>query len=437
MIYASLIYVIALHTMLYSRRGLLDPVSVFFLAFLYYSYLTPISLLNFGQYSVDFAGTASYVTQETIDRSAILFAWGYTGFSFGYFFLTGGWRNVGYTTSELGIWEILRDPYIRTLLTFVVFVIVVLSTFFREELSASTSSYEGKISVNYASSNYAFVINTALTLLSLIFNYIILHVRRYVAAGAAGVFLFLILAIVTFSKAPMIYGALCGFCVLYRFRRIPFLALLLGLIVGAIVMTVLFIPMFSQFRATGELHLAGLDAENVGLMLSEASGPFTIVHLALNGYISPEGHPIWHSFVLWIPRLLWPDRPLDMPEGFAQQVIFNWQIGQGLGFSPFGEAFARMGTFGSVFFMALVGGVMGSINRAFAFLLPKELRGPAIFTIGGIVSVLVLRGALSGLITQSIQNWMPVVAVSLVASEFAKQRRKRQVAPPPHAYETA
>lgn len=437
MIYASLIYVVVLHTLLYSRRGLLDPVSVFFLAFLYYSYLTPISLLTFGQYSVDFAGTASYVTQETIDRSAILFAWGYTGFSFGYFFLTGGWHKVGYQTSELGIWEILEDPYIRTLLTFIIFVIVVLSLFFRGELSASTSSYEGKISVNYASSNFAFVINTALTLLSLIINYTILHVRRYVAAGVAGVFLFLILAIVTYSKAPMIYGALGGFCVFFRFKRIPFLTLLVGLIVGAIIMTVLFIPMFSQFRATGELQLASLNAENVGLMLSEASGPFTIVHLGLNGYIVPDGHPVWHSFVLWIPRAFWPDRPLDMPEGFAQQVIFNWQIGQGLGFSPFGEAFARMGMFGSFFFLVLVGGVMGAINRAFAFFLPEALRSPAIFTIGGIVSVLVLRGAFSGLITQSIQNWVPVVAVSLVASELAKQRSRRQVASSNASYETA
>lgn len=428
MIYISLIYVIALHIGLFRHRRLLDPVSVFFLAFLYYSYFAPIVMLNFEQFSVDFAGAASWVSQETINRSAILYAIGYSGFAIGYHFVSGNAATAGYVIRNLSVAEALSDTYARILLAVIFLTIVILSTVFSDELLVSTSSYEGKISENYGNSSYAFVVNSALTILSLITNYIILNTKRFVIISVAFVFLFFILAILTYSKAPLIYAALCGFCVLHRFDRIPFGMLMLGLIGGAILTTVFFLPMFSIYRATNVLTLQPINAESIGIMMGEASSPFTIVHLALNGYVSTSDHPLWQSFVLWIPRGIWPDRPLDLAESFAQQVISGWQAGFGLGFSPFAEAYARAGMAGSAIFMALVGATMAGMNRLFAYLVPTVMRVPAMLTIGGLVSVLVLRGVFSGLITQGIQNWVPVIAVSFIASEIDRRLRESRIA---------
>lgn len=425
MIYLSLIYVIILHNILFRERGFLDPVSVFFLAFLYYSYLAPIVMLSFDYFSFDLSGVTNYISIDTIEKSSILFSSGYTGFALSYFFFTGKNKNIKYRTGNNNFTAIISDRHTVILLAFVLMVLLVLSTVFRGQLLASTESYEGKISGNYNNSVYAFFVNIALTLLSLIYNYIILQVRRFVSVTAVGVFLFFALAVVTYSKAPMIYSALCVFCALHRLHRIPNSVLLFGIIVGAVVMSIVFIPMFSIYRATGELTLQPLNVQGVGLMISEASGPFTIVHLALNGYVKADGHPIWQSFALWIPRAVWPDRPLDIAEAFAQQVIANWQAGFGLGFSPFAEGYARVGLFGCFFFMALIGAIMALINRLFASFLEEKLRIPATLTIGGIVSVLVLRGALSGLVTQSLQNWLPVVVISLVATRLAKRRSKK------------
>lgn len=425
MIYISLIYVMIIHSKLFGRRGFLEPVSVFFLAFLYYSYLAPIVMLNFDYFSFDLSGVTNYVSIDSIEKSSILFAIGYTGFALSYFLCTFKSKNIEYKTGNNKLKAIISDRYTVILLVFVFMVLLLLSTVFRGQLLASTQSYEGKISGNYNNSVYAFLVNIALTLLSLIYNYIILQTRRVYLITTFGVFLFFALAVATYSKAPMIYSALCVFCALHRLHRIPNTVLLFGIIIGAVVMSIFFIPMFSIYRATGELTLQQLNGQGVGLMISEASGPFTIVHLALNGYVKADGHPIWQSFALWIPRAIWPDRPLDIAEAFAQQVIANWQAGFGLGFSPFAEGYARMGFFGCFFFMALIGAMMALINRLFASFLEEKLRIPATLTIGGIISVLVLRGALSGLITQSLQNWLPVVVISLVATRLAKPRSRK------------
>jgi oligosaccharide repeat unit polymerase len=420
MIYISLLFVLSLHFVLFARRGLIDPISVFFLAFLYYSYLAPIVMLNFNIFSVDFAGTESWVTLETINKSAILFAVGYAGFALSYYFFTGQAQGVRFVSQNIGFGTLFADPYLRTMIGFSIIIIVVLSTVFRDALIVSTGSYEGKISGNYSNSVFSFLLSVALTLFSLILNFIVLNVRRFVLVTTVGIGLCLVLTLLTFSKQPLIFAALCVFCALHRFGRVPYPILLSGLIIGALVITVLFMPMFSLFRATGNLDYAGVNVDTISLMIAEASSPFSIVHFSFSGYISPEGNALWQSFVLWLPRAIWADRPLDMAEGFAQQAIVGWQAGFGLGFSPFAEAYVRAGLYGSFVFMALVGAVLAGLQRGFAMFIPMQFRVPTSLTIGGIVSVLFLRGLFSGLITQSIQNWVPIIIMSLIAAQLVK-----------------
>jgi hypothetical protein len=420
-IYLSLVGVVLIHVALFSKRGLLDPVSVFFLAFLYYSYFAPISMLLFGFYGLDVAGQLSWVTLATINRAAIVFLLGYAGYALAYYQFSKGDDVAHYPLRNESIALLLKDSYARILLIFVIIVITVLTTYFRRELADATESYEGKIAGNYNASAYAFVINAALTLLSLIFNYLILNVRRHLIATHLGVVLFLSLTILTYSKVPLIYAALCAFCELHRYRRIPFPFLMMALIAGAIVLTLIFMPAFSIYRGSGEFVLRMPSVDSFSLVLGEAASPFTIMHLALNGYVTVEDYPLWQSFVMWIPHAVWPDRPVDLAEGFAREVIANWQVGFGLGFSPFAEAYARLGLVGSSLFMAMVGGITAAMQSFFSRAVPKAMRAPAILTVGGYVSVLVLRGPFSSLITQSLQNWAPVIVVSLITIELVRR----------------
>jgi hypothetical protein len=420
-IYASLLGVLVIHGWLFAKRGLLDPVSVFFLAFLYYSYFAPISMLVYNIYGLDVAGQLSFVTLETINRAAVVFFLGYASYALVYYHISKRDALADYRLRNESITLLLSDNYARVLLVFVIAVIGLLSTYFRAELLNATESYEGKISGNYTESGYAFVMNTAFTLLSLVFNYLILNVKRHNITALVGIGAFLILSLATFSKVPLIYAALCVFCALHRYRRIPFSLMMALLIVGSILTTLIFMPAFSIYRGSGEFALSLPSLDSFSLVLGEAASPFTIVHLALNGYVSVQGHPLWQSFVLWIPRAIWPDRPIDLAESFAREVIANWQVGFGLGFSPFAEGYARLGLIGGSLFMGMIGGVTALMQSLFSRAVPEAMRAPAILTIGGFVSVLVLRGPFSGLITQSLQNWAPVIVISLIASELARR----------------
>lgn len=425
MIYASFFFVVFLHMRLFVKRGLLDPVTIFFLAYLYYLYLAPISMIAFDIYGVDVAGQTSYVPLSTINRAAVLLALGYAGYAFGYYFASKGTGFSSYQLNNHTLGFLVKDNYARVMLIFISVIILVLTTYFRQELIQSTESYEGKIAGNYASSSYAFIANSAMAILSLIVNYLILNIRRYILMTVGGVFLFILLSIGTYSKAPLIFSALCALCCVHRFRLIPYPVIIAGLIVGAVVMTMFFMPAFSIYRASGTFELRVPNIDSFALILSEAVGPFTIVHLALDGYVAVDGYPLWQSFVLWIPRALWVDRPLDLAEGFARMVIANWQIGFGLGFSPVAEAYARVGMIGSSLFMAMMGAVTALLQSTFARAVPPAMRVPAILTAGGYVSVLALRNPFSALITQTLQNWAPIVIVSLLAWEISNRMGDR------------
>jgi hypothetical protein len=425
MIYASFIAVILFHIVLFSRRGLLDPISVFFLAFLYYCYFTPISMSAFNQYDVFLAGSTYYIDQRTIDQSSILFFLGYMAYGISYFVIT---KNSGfniYAFNNFNMFEIFNDYFSKVIIFSILILTAVIVVIFPQEFLTATSSYSGKISGNYESSNYSFTIGLALTLLSLFTNYVVLNINRYYLATFSFVILFGVIALVTFSKAPFIYAALCVFCFLYRYKKLSYAITLSTLILGSVIGTIFIIPAFSSFRATGEFAIAIPDSNSLSSILSEASGPFSIVHLAINGYVSADGHPLWQSFALWVPRSIWADRPIDIAEGFARQMIIEWQSGFGLGFSPFAEGYARYGLWGSTLFMGMMGAVTAVIQSIFARAVPASMRVPAMLTIGGLVSVLVLRGAFSGLITVSLQNWVPIVLIFVLMRYLARNRSKK------------
>jgi hypothetical protein len=421
MIYASLIGVIIIHFALFQNRGLLDPVSVFFLVFLYYCYSAPITMIAFNQFDVWALEQTIWISQETINEAAIVYFLGYASYSISYYIISRNEHFDKYICNNMPILMILNDSYIKLILTISTILSLSIFIFFRNSIIDTTGSYQGKIEGNYLSSNFGFLMGILFTLISFLFNYLILNSKNFVVLTGGAIVFFIALATLTFSKAPFIYATLCLFCSLYRFSKFPYFATMTALIMSAVLGSVYLIPAFSVFRASGEFILASPSEDTLGRILSEAASPFTIMHFAVNGYVTADGHPLWQSFILWIPRAIWPERPLDIAEAFAQQVMVNWQPGFGLGFSPLAEAYVRYGTYGSSFLMLLVGGGAALMQSFFSRFLPSPMRVPAILTVGGIIAVLVLRGPFSGLFTQGLQIWVPLVLVGLVARQFERK----------------
>ena len=154
--------------------------------------------------------------------------------------------------------------------------------------------------------------------------------------GDAGVFaigLFVSVAVLTFSKDPLVFAALTAFAFLYRAmpgRQLRALALVfLGVVVSLFVL----LPAFSVYRGTGTLALIAPSDLNMRLISSDAQGPFSVLAVMVDR--SPQfPMPSLIEFVfLWVPRAIWPDRPFDAAEAFAQALVPDWQPGVGRGFS--------------------------------------------------------------------------------------------------------
>jgi hypothetical protein len=143
---------------------------------------------------------------------------------------------------------------------------------------------------------------------------------------------------------------------------------------------------------------------------------------AFNGYVHAEGHPIWQSFVIWVPRVFWPDRPLDLSEEFARQIMVGWRAGFGVAFSPLAEAYVRVGLWGTPLFMALFGGLVGLIERLTSRLVPPDARAAVAIAVTGTLALASLRGPLSSVVTQGLQIAIPISLVGIAALYFHRRR---------------
>ncbi|MFM6854197.1 MAG: hypothetical protein ACKOUM_08960, partial [Sphingopyxis sp.] len=135
MIYASLIGVILFHILLFRRRGLLDPVSVFFLAFLYYGYFTPVTMLLFGQYDVSLLGQINFIDENTITKSAIIFFIGYVAYGSTYYTLSKKDNFDGYAVGNHRMEYIWSNNYSRMLALSIAGILAIILIFFRDDLA--------------------------------------------------------------------------------------------------------------------------------------------------------------------------------------------------------------------------------------------------------------------------------------------------------------
>jgi oligosaccharide repeat unit polymerase len=422
MIYLSMIAVVTFHFIVFRKRGILDPIAVFLISYLYYSYFTPVTMSLLDQFDL-FASETSWISQETIDLSALLSFLGYVGYATGYF-LTTMKTEFGRlpAASNLPLRAVLTDTFLRGVLFSIAVMLAVTVLFFGSQLTTSLTSYADKITVNYENSVFSFLRAATLVLMSVSANYMILTARRYALIAGVSAAFFVLLSFLIFSKGPFIFAVLCGFCFLYRYRKLPSFVSLTVMATAGVLALVYFVPAFAVYRATGTFELLSPKDIPLSMIFSDAAGPFSVINYTFSGYFETSRNPLWHSFILWIPKFIWASRPYDVAETFAQQVMKDWQPGFGLGFSPLAEGYARFGMAGVPFFMLLIGATVGALQTFFSSLLPKRIQVPVIMTVGGQLALLVLRGSYSAVITQSLQGWIPTIIICFAASYFARNR---------------
>ena len=428
-IYVSFIAVTLFHFTFFRSSRISNPIHIFFIAFLYYTYFVPINMLIYQQFDLKLLDQQMWVDKGMIDNMAIIFILSYIGFSLGYRAIWSFSNHDRNRVIEDSIWNVVKmSPSALSLSVAGIASILLIFTVFLPEFILLISSYEDKIAVNYQSSIFAFLFAFFQVTLALVSCFLVMRSRRYYLATIVGVLLFVMLALATFSKGPFIYILVLSFAFLYRWSRLKIWASL-GIVASAAIFALFFlVPIFASFRATGRIEFFSQDQISMATIYSDAIGPFNIIVYSLQNYLHAEAHPLWESFVLWVPRFVWEARPLDFPEAFARIVIKNWQPGFGLGFSPVAEAFSRYGYLGTLPFMALCGATLAAFQVGFARFLDPLMREPAILVVGGYVSILFMRGSFSGIFTANMQIWLPIVGISIIGSWMRKSVSTTQLA---------
>jgi len=223
------------------------------------------------------------------------------------------------------------------------------------------------------------------------------------------------------SKQPM-FIALLGLATYFlgKRSRSPKLLLWIG---GCAVALMLLSPIFSMYRAGYTLSEAW-DDYYCGVSRTDARGPiFSLAREMSERDKLAFGGTYLTNVFLWIPKFIWPERPLDLSEAFARDNIIDWNPGQGLGYSLLAEAYVNFWWFGSLIQYFLIGLLWGKVWA----LLRKILRpaGEAYWrAIYGVVGFYLLtmmhRGPTPATSKTMLQIFVPIILLRYLFDHSSK-----------------
>lgn len=224
------------------------------------------------------------------------------------------------------------------------------------------------------------------------------------------------------QKTPIVLAGLVGLgWLISRVRRPSAVVIGVTVILMPVVLGISAFA-FSSFRGGGGLELS----DRTGYLTNiEPAGPFVSIidEMSERGSSAPDsgfGESIIHGLTGWVPRAIWPDRPLDVAEQFARIRVPNWQPGEGYGYSPFAEAIHQGGVAGIAAYFLLLGAVVALLRN---LLLRRRRQGSAYTIVSEsfyhVVFLLLLftlfRGPLQAFVTTLVQ-YSAALVMALVAT---------------------
>ena len=307
-----------------------------------------------------------------------------------------GFYSSGFKMSIVDSLNVNKNKllFVSVILLFIVSGIALI-TIFRDSLLSSSTSYSGNFTETYNSPFYAYAKEVFFTSIAILITLLNLKGRWYLLGAILLSCLLIVFSIYTRDKDPLLLfvlsWALFFFQSLTRMRiqrvltywvlfilmvfTIPTLSLLFGLNRGGVV---------SAFA--NQIEMNGIYKN------FDATGPLvSLVELIEEPNVKFEyGKSYYWGFIGWIPKSIWPNRPLDLSEAYAKEKISNWQPGQGLGYSLMTEAYKNFGVAGAVIQYFFIGLLLGLLGRFHQWLF-KEPVASAVFFIWMSYSIAIMH----------------------------------------------
>jgi len=182
---------------------------------------------------------------------------------------------------------------------------------------------------------------------------------------------------------------------------------------------------YSLHRGNAQLTVQGVLAPSYGLVEgSDAGGPFVSIQYVFGKHPKPiYGQSYLDVPILMVPRAIWPTRPPDLAERFAQEHLPNWVPGHGTGFSLLAEAYLNFGPSGVLLQFAVLGWVWGTAWRWLRRLLAtySETAWQALYSTLGFFTLLTMG---RGTVATSVKTFL-VMVVPLIVARFLVDRGMR------------
>jgi hypothetical protein len=302
---------------------------------------------------------------------------------------------------------------------------IILLLFYHSHLLI-VATYSGNVSTMYKEPLFAFILSTTAMYVSSIAAFWSLLVqprldRVFILCAALGIW-----GLYSSNKDPILLSLIAAGTYFAKPRRTK--AWLLVFIVAAGLLTAAALPAFSLYRA-------GIPLQEIrhhyyfSFTRIDPKGPYIAFEEAINQRNRLQfGSTYVQALLMMIPRRIWPNRPQGIAEHFAQEMIYDWSEGLGLGYSLLAEAYINFGWAGAFVQYLFIGFLWGKTwNFIFRRMGRIEIRyiTACYYTAGYYILTIMHRAAFVGIFKRLVHFFVPLIIASYVINNVLKGRGNR------------
>lgn len=281
----------------------------------------------------------------------------------------GGYLLSGFTFNVNERQIRLTDVPAISVIVLIISSGVLLFGFFYDSIISSTSSYSGNFTETYNNSVYAYLKEAFTYSLAAIIALLSTGGKIRKVIALIPTIILVIFGMLSSDKDPILLAMLGWGILFFRWFVDPRINKIRNYFI-LFIAGILFIPflslLFSMYRADATEQTWEQVEKNGLYTYFDASGPLeSLIETVEDPNIEFEyGKTYYWGFVSWIPKSVWPGRPVDLATSYAMENIKNWQPGMGLGYSLMAEAYKNFGVTGALlqyFFIGLLAGFLGRL----------------------------------------------------------------------------
>ncbi|NBX02483.1 MAG: O-antigen polysaccharide polymerase Wzy [Alphaproteobacteria bacterium] len=324
-----------------------------------------------------------------------------------------------------------------SLFSLMIFLVLILAFFFSDFLTSIFKSYASMYNAKHGNPLPAFLYEVCYTLNAILAVFMIIRKKRlFFLIGSLMLAINIALGFLTFVKGPIVLAFLgMGYAYFFYIRNQKLAYL--GVLLGVLFVVFIFLPLYTVLRhpvVGRDFDLARasfMENFQISFMNKEPVGPMGATIIAVR---EPLPLLLGSSYIdglsLFIPRVLWQNRPLDIAESFARTHVPNWRPGEGMGFGAIAEAYINFGFYASFVEFLIFGFLWGWVWRCFQKA-TDFFSAPIYFdiiyrTVGFSIMMQFFRGFMMGAFKPLIMILVPISAALIGMQILLKMTRMSQ-----------